>query len=96
MAQTRIVLKPEDRPLIEELRQTTGAGSASEAITLLIRRYAPHFIEWFKSNPHQCKYSGAIGEATAEKNTTFLSSPIAPTPEALLPVEDGKLPPFPL
>ncbi len=49
MAQTRIVLKEEDKPLIDEIRQATGASSSSDVITMLVRRYGSQFLAWWRS-----------------------------------------------
>jgi|GEM_PF-3659508 len=62
--QVRIVLNAKDKPLVEEIKQTTGVGSLSEVVTLLVRRYGAHFVEWFQSNPHRHELSMPIAEVS--------------------------------
>jgi len=52
--QTRVVLREGDKPLVELVQAATGVGTPSEAISLLLNRYARGFSAWFESNPHQC------------------------------------------
>ncbi len=51
--QVRVVLSPEVKPIADEIKEVTCAGSTSEVISLLLSRYGKHFIAWWKSNPHQ-------------------------------------------
>lgn len=51
--QTRVVLREEDKPLVESIQDATGLSSYSEVVAFLINRYGPHLIEWCRSNPHQ-------------------------------------------
>jgi hypothetical protein len=51
--QTRIVLNPSVQNIAEEIKETTNASSLSEVVTLLLSRYGPHLVAWWKTNPHQ-------------------------------------------
>lgn len=50
--QTRVVLREEDKPLADRIKDATGLSNYSEVIAFLINRYGPHLIEWCQLNPH--------------------------------------------
>lgn len=76
--QTRIVLAESVTPLAEQIKETTGASSLSEVLTLLLTRYGPHLIEWWQTNPH-------LMERTPVSNIE--SAPIIPNIDLSTPIE---------
>lgn len=64
--QARVVIPKAIAPLAEEIKEVTGMSSLSEAVTLLITRYGPHLIEWWKSNPHSLEGLHSVEASPAD------------------------------
>lgn len=78
-AQTRIVLNPSVQNIAEEIKETTNASSLSEVITLLLSRYGPHLVAWWKTNPHEAIQVAPIAiqnDFIPSQETADFSSPI--------------------
>ncbi len=80
-SQIRVVLSPEVKPIADEIKEVTCAGSTSEVISLLLSRYGKHLIAWWKSNPHQLELSAIatlqdFPSQQPDVNVVDLSTPI--------------------
>jgi hypothetical protein len=82
MAQTRIVLAAEDKPLAEAIKDATGVGSISEVMSMLLRRYGKAFLDWWQSDPHQqCRYqSDKLPQSAASTLLAPVQPELAPAP----------------
>lgn len=49
---TRVEIREEDLPFLEDLAAATGL-TITAANSLLIRRYSSHFAKWFRSVPSE-------------------------------------------
>ncbi|MBD1871837.1 hypothetical protein H6F95_31940 [Cyanobacteria bacterium FACHB-471] len=53
MANSRIVLDPEIRAVVDQIQSTTKTTSPSQAIALMVSRYGKHLIETWELDPNR-------------------------------------------
>jgi hypothetical protein len=65
MSQTRIVLDPAIRQIVDQIQAKTRANSPSAAIALMISRYGRHLLETWELEPMKCSDSNTAQSFTA-------------------------------
>lgn len=53
MANSRIVLDPDIRAVVDQIQSTTKTTSPSQAIALIVSRYGRHLIETWELDPNR-------------------------------------------
>lgn len=53
MANSRIVLDPDIRAVVDQIQSTTKTTSPSQAIALMVSRYGKHLIETWELDPNR-------------------------------------------
>lgn len=53
MANSRIVLDPDIRAVVDQIQSTTKTTSPSQAIALMVSRYGRHLIETWELDPNR-------------------------------------------
>jgi hypothetical protein len=48
----RISLKPDDADIVREIMKATGVSTGADAVGMLVRKFGPVFLDWWRGNTH--------------------------------------------